>query len=131
MINYLLGLLLHKPVQASTIVQINCNDYEMEEVFTKNTKTYVFSLCLLPEESNHAYYYLGGTRKNNEDLFTLLPASNWGLDYFVVEDNGFFYKLIPGCGPNEIEIFKCSNKTPAIFSIYKGKKLLDSEEVIN
>lgn len=117
-------------VKAAPIVKVSCEDYKMEEVYKKRTKSYEFSLCINPEESNHAYYYLGGMRKNNSDYYTLLPVTNWGLDYFVVEVEEFSYILEPSCGPNNIKVFYCKEYTPSTFSIYQGKKELDSEQVI-
>lgn len=118
-------------VKANTVLRVECSDYGLETIYKKDTETYEFSFCWNKEESIHAFYYLGGMRKKNEDHFILLKVNSWGQDYFVVENEGYRYVLNPSCGPNNIKVFYCETFKPESFSIYEGSKLLDSEEILN
>ena len=102
-------------VKATPVIKITCEDYNLTTINFAVTKTYETSFCKDDNKDiSNKYYYLGSMRKNNSDYFTLLPVISWASNFYVAENEGHYY------------IFNATGATP-VFSIYKGKELLDSE----
>lgn len=119
-----------KEVKAVPVLQIDCSDYGLTTLSKSVTKSYKFFFCVDKESKPSRYYYLGGMRKNNNDYFTLLPITNWGDGYFRAVNKEYSYISMPSCSPNNVLNY-CPEYEPDMFYIYQGKKLLDSEVILD